>query len=214
MKQRASVLLVLSCMAYCGCDSSTSVAPSSSKIQAYFPLQVGNQWIYQRSAYGDSGNVDRLDTISNSVESSGIAYGKSGFYLSDRNGQIFAYYSGNDVIRIDPGGSRIFYKLRYPMSPSEEIVLIDSTINGGHFRSAIRLISDSVSVTVPAGTFNCIAYRTAELYGEHGVMDTNFISNFYLGYGVGFVKDETYFCWPFGKKDLMTKTELMSYVVK
>src|SRR6185503_7849597 len=107
MKYGASILLIVLCMVYSGCDSSSNPSePSGETIRDYYPLSVGNEWTYLSTEYDSQGNATSIDTNSVTIDSAGTVNGKSGFYTTNYGVLNFTYYSGNELIQSDPSGQR------------------------------------------------------------------------------------------------------------
>lgn len=214
MKLACSILLLFACLSYLGCETSSGGGPLGETIQNVFPMKVGNSWSYLATSYHVNGGIAEQDTFRFSIDSAGTVNGHAGFYAS-LFGVGFLYYSGNDLMADDLTGDKPQFWMRYPMEVGEEIVLKD-TVNGSYReKDIVRLVSKNTTITVPAGTFTCIWYKTTGMDNTlNGTFDTTTTSDFYVALGVGLIKTEDYLYYPDPSNPEHTTTELISYTVK
>lgn len=179
-----------------GCDST---APQTEySIQDIMPLASGNQWTWISSHYTSAGSLEREDTIGDFIGAPHTFDGNSGYYPTSCGCAYgFLHYSGNDLLVYDSISKTSSIKLRYPMAPDESIIVVDSINREGlRLQGVLRMLSKNASVTVPAGTFNCVKYEELYRYGADGFLDTAYIIYKYYAPGVGAVMGEQYKYFP------------------
>jgi uncharacterized protein DUF3108 len=212
MKLFGSILTLFASLSYLGCTNSSS-PETTQTIQNAFPLKIGNSWTYQASGYDPNGILHK-DTARFSIDSAGTVNGHAGFYIS-MFGVGFIYYSGDDLMASDLTGDDPQFWMRYPMETGEEFVIKDTSSGSYRERDVMRLVSKNTTVTVPAGTFTCIWYKTTGMDNTlNGTFDTTTSSDLYVALGVGQIKQENYLYYPDPANPEHTTTELISYTVK
>lgn len=193
MKSLSALLLALLALSnLTGC--SEDPVPSGGTIQQLFPLSVGNSWTLQQTIYDDAGNVTNTDTSRMTIDSTGTVFGHSGFYFSSDGDHGFYYYqNGIDVRYQDPKDEQDnSIVMRYPMAENEILVIKDTTTEAGYrTKEFIKLISENTSVTVPAGTFNCLTYIKYRLYGNSTLDTTSYIV-MSAAFGKGIIQQDIY----------------------
>ena len=170
----------------------------------YFPLTIGNHWIYEYVAAGNQADVPQRDEIY--IEAADEQFGENGYRLKNtvvQNGKTSTSYSW---YRKDNEGNILYCAL----GSSPEMILIDwdppfimvssnPTKIGASWEHVIELHHDdypdstfyekttftidsnSETITVPAGTFNnCIKVRGIHTNGEG-----NTLRVFYTYYAEG-----------------------------
>lgn len=193
MKSLSALLLALLALSnLTGC--SEDPVPSGGTIQQLFPLTVGNSWTLQQTIYDDAGNVINLDTTRTTVDSAGTVFGHSGFHSTDHGEHVFFYYQNGIDFRYqnirDETDNHIM--IRYPMAENEILVLKDTTTEDGYrTKEFIKLISENTSITVPAGSFNCVTYINYYLYGN-ATLDTTSYTVMSFAFGKGLIQRDSY----------------------
>lgn len=190
----AFLIAVFTMSVFSGC-SEDSATPNTYTIQNVFPLKVGNKWTYQNTYYNLDGSIDTTngsDSVIFLVDSA-IVYNSIPAYAMTIVEKSIMYYLNTDLFMVDQFSGNPRLILRYPMNINETILIKDTTYSsGGRSKNILRYVSDNVSITVPAGTFNCINYEQISLNGEKDALDTTFRSNIYLSFGIGLIKEDSY----------------------
>jgi hypothetical protein len=196
MKNIHLVIALICFTLHFGCDSTAPQTEHS--IQDIMPLASGNQWTYVVSQYTTGGGLQRVDTIGDFIGASYTFDGNSGYYPTACGCPYgFLHYSGNDLLIYDSTNKTSSIVLRYPMGADESIILVDSIDQQGlRLQGALRMLSRNSSVTVPAGTFNCVKYEELYLYGADNFLDTAQIIYKYYAHGIGLVMREQYRQFP------------------
>jgi len=164
------------------CDKSNPV--NTGNTNEIIPLKVGNAWVNTNSYYGSNGLVYTKSIDSIWVSNDTIIEGQSYFVLcsqiKDSNGtpypQINTYLARNTS-----------------SGYSERYMDVNIETANYHYPNAFRdstIVSWSQTVTVPAGTFNCIVYKFAA-----GIFILNNVSSIVYGYvyicpNIGIIKKE------------------------
>jgi hypothetical protein len=162
----------------------------------YFPLRLGNTWIYQT----DSG-ADMVMKVVAIEEISGLKY----FVLEySSGGQSMQkdYYarSGNDIvsaksisaaqgmmeITFDPPKTWLKYPMFKGRTWSEEIIERQPGINDKDLKPTLRTyeVLDQETTIVPAGKFDCYKINITKDIGGN-----NFLRSLWYADGVGLVKE-------------------------
>jgi hypothetical protein len=178
-------------MTIANCNKSNPIATNASG--ELIPLKVGNMWVWQISNYDNTGKVIGTAIDSSWVSQDTIVNGAKYFqvweqykHLDGTVDQVQNYYlsrnSTSGFSRMDGNQEHVLYN--YPFQNG------DPTI-----------ISSSVLVAVPAGTYDCIEYQTAEgSYVIDGQVKTLYGKS-YISSSVGLVKHEL----------LLTRQELIRF---
>jgi hypothetical protein len=167
-------LLILAVLVLFACSDNSNPEPEKST-NTIIPLAVGNTWIYE-----DGTQTITTIKITNKYKAKPVGYPNENDiykFTIDDFGDKYAYainidkYKGIYVFEID-NNNIITPEYCIPDTPS------DSTVWGG----TIQWIAKNMSVTVPAGTFNCyVGIR------KH---NSEIITGYYC-FGVGLIKEES-----------------------
>src|SRR5688572_12768911 len=193
MKKLIYSLLIL-CSVSVLSSCSDDPAASGGTVQQLFPLATGNSWTLQQTIYDDAGNVTNLDTSRMTIDSAGSLFGHSGFHSSSDGDHGFYYYQNDIDLRYqDPKNEEDNnIVMRYPMAENEILVVKDTTTEDGYrTKEFIKMISENTSVSVPAGTFNCVTYINYRLYGNSTLDTTSYIV-MSAAFGKGIIKQDIY----------------------
>jgi len=188
----AFLLLSITLSLYSGCSEDT-VSTNNYTIKDVFPLADSNKWTYQSTSYNADGTIyGTKDSFTLSFDSVVTFNGLPAFLVANSEGNVL-YYSGPNLYSGDmkSNNSQLFF--RYPMNINETIVTEDTLYSSGYrSKNYLRYISDNTTITVPAGTFNCIGYETIGMYGLDGALDTTSRRNDYFAFGIGIIKETNY----------------------
>ncbi|MBI5674643.1 MAG: hypothetical protein HZC48_02285 [Nitrospirae bacterium] len=152
----------------------------NAEAQDYFPLQVGNRWVYTPS-YGDG---NRIDTIIGTEDVNGTftyIWKREESALDNYHEKAWLAKDGSDLknykfwgnMGADPAVSMNQPVLWYKLNP----VVGDSWVSEAdfgniHFKRTLYVESINETVTVPAGTFNnCIRIRILEEFTKGGITE-------------------------------------------
>ncbi len=187
MKKIYSVVIFLVAVTVSSCGSSDPIGPSSGGDSEYYPLSVGNVWMYDRSGSIASGGV-QVGTVSGEIklEITGTATHSEGFdvyvqeySISDTtviNSQTFISDSTyTEYMRITDDGMYGYSNLTdtdssftvpFPLQAGATWTFSEEPPTTG------EILSMSVAVTVMAGSFdNCMEMRT--VWTDSGMVLTN-----------------------------------------
>jgi hypothetical protein len=127
------------------------------------PLQVGNTWIYQRSSFDTQGSIIAQDTLTQRIARDTLISGErwyiweTPFGLSMgtlRSDGYWTYVGGEPALA-----------LHYPASRNETYKLTESG-------PVVHVLAVDTLITVPFGTFACIAYeQLSSLDGRRARID-------------------------------------------
>ena len=183
------------------CDHTSETKKNASLI----PLTVGTQWEFVGKTYHDAwGNPlqNIIDTTISKIhqlrEIDGIQYAVLNnslinfiaYQLTDSALYTINYFNNSatkDTLDIH----------KYPTKTGDQWTVTNTS-------RVITVVSTSESITVPAGTFQCIKYRIDQIDSPE-----NYYNIEYLAVGVGFVRFETW--TEFG---LQSESDLQSYTIK
>lgn len=159
---------------------------SNAKAQDYFPLEVGNRWVYTPS-YGDG---DRIDTIVGTEDVNGTFtyiwkreeaapdnYHEKLWLAKDGSDlnlyKLWGNMGGDPAVLITP--PLIWYKLNPVVG---DTWVWEVNIDDMHVKATYYVESINDTVTVPAGTFNnCIRIRILEEITEDGVTEYDYVKD-------------------------------------
>jgi len=159
----------------------------------------GNSWIYSNASFDSTGKAgaSSIDTVS--ITSTQITGGKKHLLLSD--GSTLVLISNGDWALSEVWENLITCSpYRIPSTPGDTVFMLNSVptkVNGvvgaGNFVSFVK--ATGVTVTVPAGTFNCYEFEL-----DLTIVNTSILARTlkYISSSVGVVKRETY------QRDTMT----------
>lgn len=149
----ATALIVL---ALAPSTARTETRSDASAAFSYFPLEVGNQWVYKRTALGGSEHW-RVTVDARLAEEGGpVRFALDGYLGSRRT--VHSGMDGNVTeLRLDGSGENFWYLLDSSVGKSWELrldnLLADSPLLRCVHRSELILASRTETVEVPAGSF-------------------------------------------------------------
>ncbi len=158
--------LLVSLTATVGCAKRVDVAPSGPSIRAaaYYPLAVGNRWVYESNFLGEK--TERMVQILKE---------ENGFFVDNQGGEL-----GVDAFGIR---DRKRYLLKEPVEPGRSWTNVVSVSSIERYK-----ILELGPCEVPAGRFeSCVGVE-----GRNRVDDqTTLVNQLTLARGVGIVRIET-----------------------
>ena len=192
MKKNALVIgLLLNLIFFIACnkkDAQENTPKTTQSVSDYFPLAVGNYWVYKQSEADSSGNiisqnwlndsvVVKNDTVINSKNYHIVA---NYHYLGNTN-PFFSYYRDSSDCIVDEGGGIVFnintsgiiYK--HILSP-DTVAYVDYSYNG-----------TPTSITVPLGTYSCVDFK-GEMYRKADNFSKSYLIHNYNSLNIGSVK--------------------------
>lgn len=180
--------LVLATVAFAGCDAFEDDSDPLERLPL-MPLEVGSRWHYDGVSFDEQGNVrsewKRTHVIATTTELEDGTYfvrrleREGGFYPSTM------LYRQTDSAFVSRGTSSPPNKFYYPgLGVDTFTVRIDKDM----YRR-IRLVSESQSVTVPAGTFDAIVFIRETIDDENGDYVISSTLHYFVP-GLGLVQEE------------------------
>jgi hypothetical protein len=159
----------------------------------YYPLKVGDYWIYKQTLYDSSGTVINStmtdDTIMVTKDTS--INSKAYYKIEEHNflGNFPIQYSyvrdSADCIVKDDG--KILFSIKSPGMICSQISTPDTlTYTNYYYNSA------AVSITVPGGTYDCVEYY-GEVYRKTENYSNKYIVSKYCSKNTGLVKRTSIF---------------------
>ncbi|HET9137261.1 MAG TPA: hypothetical protein VFO76_11530 [Candidatus Kapabacteria bacterium] len=194
MKKVILSLLIIVSIASLSCTSTTPSESGDSSFTINDFLPTGLKWTYRDSSADVIGGsyttvtwVVKLDDYRNHPTFGSVQSDKpsdtSAFYLL---GDTALYLVYRPLGSTDPS-------YVYPMAEGEERVYDKNhAATGSADFKKIILRSKSVSVTVPAGTFNCLQYDKVFYNVSSGIIDTVELATTYLLPKKGVIRSRTY----------------------
>ncbi|MBS1902372.1 MAG: hypothetical protein JSS75_01550 [Bacteroidetes bacterium] len=205
-----------------GCSSSSTqpeTAPTPTTIRTLFPLAVGNSWTYQVTNYdANTGAVSQRSTYTTSIDSAVTINGQTAYKYG--SGSAYQSFSGNDLqYSYTPSGRTgmiTLVRYRYPMLVGTPQKVLDTTYSDQSRQvTTLEIVDSAKKVTVPAGTFTCVQFRTVILSTFSAApLDTAQVTDDYLAPGVGLVRTAHYRSNRISEDNLLDLVELKSYTVK
>ena len=197
MKRMISVICCCILFLILGCKKDDSILQPTSFSNTIFPLAVGNTWNFTQHSYDSTGTITSSESLSYVIVRDTIINNSkwymlwgSLFLLANRDSGLYEYLNA---------GQKLFYK--YPAN-AQDSFYISATYGYLHVKSI------NISITVPAGTFNCYAYESYIPIAGATEID-------YLCPGVGMIKIENYQSAPNSRTQYLSGTsELLSFVLK
>lgn len=210
MKRIAFFLIVfLFIFQACKKDDSNNNQPPQESVLDYMPLSVGNYWIYE-GYYCDSGevNCERSYIDTSLVSKDTLINGKNYFKIEGQEGywKFPKYYRDSGDYIVNEEGKVVFTHLDTENTFDHTyIVSNEDTIYHWYY----QLQEDLESVTVKAGTYDCLNYqgsffRKKDDFGIEYNMRNNFAKN------VGIVEQNTFFA----SSVHVIKRELIGYYIE
>ena len=192
MKKSILIFTLLGCLSFLiGCGSTDST-PQTVELKTLFPLTIGNYWLYSEKMFNENtGELTDTNTTPFYIKTDTIYNGHAGVQLIVGDDRDILYYYGDSLFFSKSSYFRAQLMIIYPMKKGDMVVAADTinTISNYHTRTELWLIDDHASVSVPAGTFVTLQYRTIVLGAPNGSpLDTTKITDNFYTSGVGLVK--------------------------
>ena len=162
----------------------TLLGALSAESADYFPLSVGNRWVYSPS-YGDKGDRvdsiigsetinDTLTYILNRQEALDDNYNEKRWMFKDSSYVKFCRVWSNEGI--DPAITLNPPLIVIALEPKVgETWKWEMDVGSAHFKATFLVESVSDSLTVPAGTFtSCVKVRMLDEVTQNSTTDTNY----------------------------------------
>lgn len=194
---RALMLIVAIWMAS-GC-SKTPVAPKG-ETAGMLPLQIGNQWILQRTYFDSLGTVIHIDAPDTTTIIADTLIDGQRWHYRHYLGHLLAYRnteSGTHTRLVSANTDEVVKLLfKYPAAVGDTYTYPIVFFNGASAYLVDSLfhctvLSIDTAITVPAGTFRCHQYRVVRV-GYATWFDM------FVAPGVGWIKSDGYsqfFTW-------------------
>jgi hypothetical protein len=201
------VILLLLSMGFIGLSSCKKEVVELST--NYVPLSVGNYWIYQTYVQDVNNlwnpltsNTDSIYIDKDTLIDGDVYYKKMTAYGSGQSLTEYVHYVDDELV--DVNGKVLFSANKFLRSS-----VLDTTIYnvGSSFSSIYYLDFTLQSVTVGAGTFDCVDWhRGSCVWNDNGTMRPRADIQNYYAKEVGFVQTLSYLL-----SGSPTKTELERY---
>jgi hypothetical protein len=167
--------------------SMAALAPRASAHyeRTYFPMHVGNQWVYSYQNRLDPQTTTKTVSVDASYFES--TSGTLWFRMRGYNGD-YHWLRYTSIGRVYEWRSRQWYRLGAAPGYKWTMSILDDAAHGAIECSQgakLEVVSRNESVTVPAGTFSTIHIRFATACNDAGITDEWFAQ------GVGLVRRET-----------------------
>lgn len=201
-------IVVLLAIFVAGCDSTSG--PSASSVLV--PLAINNTWVYQVTDFDSTGAVSEISEYVRKLVDTTTIDGQLYYQLDNLIGFVTNRPDGHWIFVGSPPGWRY---AKYPAFVGE-IIERDTLrdFSSDPVEDAFvetKLVSNSVSVTVPAGTF--IAYQYESIYvlvanGKPIIKEV-----LYMTPGVGAVRTENHNYLENGTAWVTSRSELKGYTL-
>lgn len=182
-----------------GCsDESTSPSENSGEI---WPLKVGNQWIYKNHIIDSIGAPERVVLDTTTVIEMKVINNESWYkFYQDGIVQFKTYFRNrpDGLWAINGDESALIYK--YPAKVGDVIFENED--------EKLEVISVNTSITTPAGTFICYAYKETDYREIDGKIETTEKIN-YLSPDIGPIAGTVT-----SANIIKLRSELISYTLK
>ena len=164
-----------------GCSSPQEPQADAFTVRDLYP--TGIKWTYQHNDYDNLGNKTPKYKTERSVDTSATYRGHDAYDLDLDYDHIEFYYEADTALYwFDRKTGSTDLGFRYPMNEGQEYIYSVSGLPTGHQNlKTLTLITKSTSITVEAGTFNCLLYEKISCSAEAGVRkDTSAIEDYYF----------------------------------
>lgn len=175
--------LAIALLASCKKDSNPG---ENGENQSYFPLEIGNYWVYQHyniDALGSETETDKTDSI---IVSRDTLINEYVYYILE--GTNYPYRSGRwgivDIVR-DSNGYLVNYKgiTQCAQNNSSDILASKTEIIGQDtlYTLSYQMENMSENITVPAGIFDVLNYKGTVISKEEipGIQNPRYLNNYY-----------------------------------
>jgi hypothetical protein len=163
------------------CSSPQESQPESITVRDLYP--TGIKWTYQHNDYDAAGNKTPRYKTERSVDTSAAYRGHDAFDLDLDYDHIEFYYEADTALYwFDRKTGTTEFGFRYPMNEGQEYIYSVSGLPTGHQTLQIVVLRQKkVSITVTAGTFDCLAYEKMSCSADAGIRtDTSNIDTYYF----------------------------------
>ena len=202
------ITIIIFTLPSCNEKNETDPEPQNSIVK-YFPLKVGNYWVYERSScdssWSDCNSISidtnwiTKDTLINNM----MYYKIEGKNVVGHNNPYFLRDSSDYII--SPSG-HIFLSNKDFENKIHERYEIQPTNNDTLFYIYYQFIDKPNIANVPAGTFDCIDFR-GSLFRKQDNFELEFNNHHYFAKDVGPVYQNVLYANSLGG----LKRELISY---
>ena len=160
-------------------DGSISAKVSTAKDDSWFPLTVGNRWVYEHTKTGGMMNPDQETVTTKFMEIiEKIEVRQTVLYkmrITENQDESFAYYF------VDEEGIKVTYDERRPWRKARLVMVISPEIDDTWFETDPRSASSKVirheSISMPAGQLECIMVETSYLNSSDRTYQTWYARN-------------------------------------
>ena len=172
--------------------------------EKYYPLEVGNYWIFKNSTVYDDGTVDLRSTDSMYISGDTLMLGFRYYHLEgDFNAHPLKAWLTADQGRIVSSDDNIYFD-------SPRVFNSDQLYRVAHFDypATIKTTREDTTLTVPAGDFNPVMLFEAHSMLEDSIWIVTY--KFFYARNVGLVK----FIARSRSHDFENRSELVRYGIK
>ncbi|HET9135177.1 MAG TPA: hypothetical protein VFO76_00960 [Candidatus Kapabacteria bacterium] len=168
MKYHSSVFFIFIAVVFSGCSSPEEPQKDALTVRDLYP--VGIKWTYQHNDYDDAGNKTPRYTTERSVDTSATYRGHDAFDLDLDYDHIEFYYEADTAMYwFDRKTGTTELGFRYPMTEGQEYIYSVNGLPTEHQDLKILVLrKKAVSITVAAGTFDCLVYEKMNCSAEGG----------------------------------------------
>lgn len=212
MKKRTVIIIIAGLMAFASCKKDeTTETPETvqTTVMDYLPMTPGNYWVYEQHSYDSAGTElyqtwgnDTIEVISD-TSINNLTYHRivehnfAGFSTPDTNcyrdsSGCIVNSKGYIVFRLTPNSIYTYYY------EPDTIYYIDYS-----------LAAQSSTITVPAGTYDCLDYR-GEVYRKQDNYAVPYLLHNYYSKNIGTVKKTRMFLNNLQRLEI----ELISYHIQ
>jgi hypothetical protein len=205
-------LFLLAVLLVCGCSREPITGPDKQSV--ILPLAIGNQWISRVSNFSSTaiGVVTStwMDTVTVTGEET---IDNERWFIID---SMVSRTNRSDGMWVKLRGFDSWLVAKYPAAVGDTFstrVTPDPFANDTTI-IYLSVVSTSTSVTVPAGTFQCMEYKTNIAVRGSVLLEAQ-EDHYYFAPGIGMVKSETVLVAPGGSMTIpVRRWELVEYKVK
>ena len=194
MKRSLLLIFAIPVLLAAGCNNGTGPPAQSPQIM---PLAIGNEWIGQVTEYNTQGNPDstRLDTLR--ILKSEVVNGETWYYMNvfwiygaDTNHGWFTNRSDGLYTCDSEHFAQSYRYAKYPATPGEWVVILQNDSGPPGYWSIYGRTVDTtnLSVTVPAGIFQCDVYSIVSASQDWDVLTSVATPGEYYSPNVGLVQ--------------------------
>lgn len=184
-------------------------SPPQSTVLNYYPLEIGNYWVYERSGCDSTWtDCDYISTDTNWITKDTIINNLKYFKLEGKNlfgvnhhvymrdsGDYIVNHTGHIIISDKDFNRKIYERYEIVSSTNDTLVYIYN-----------QIVDKPNNIEVPAGAFNCIDFR-GSFYRKHDNFEKENNYHQYYAENVGQVYQNAVFVMSLGG----LQRELVSY---